>query len=225
MTGVAPCARADRLFARTHVDATDMRKLYDYELSGNCHKIRMLLNMLELDYQRVDIDLSTQAQFDEEFVAINPLHKVPALVDGNTVLRDSVAIMIYLTRTYGKVDWYPDEPAAMADIAQWLSFSVNEVFNGLAMSRAIIIFNRDWDLTKPNEIADTALKQLEWRLSEHDWLALDRFTLADLACYPYAALSHEGKLSVDAFPGVKAWFKRVEALPNYIGMRGLPFPD
>lgn len=202
-----------------------MRKLYDFELSGNCHKVRMLLNMLELDYQRVDIDLGAQAQFNDDFIAINPLHKVPVLVDGETVLRDSVAIMIYLARTYGKPDWYPDEPAAMANIQQWLSLSVNEVFNGLAMSRAIIIFNRDWDLTKPHEIADTALRLLEWRLSEHEWLALDRFTLADLACYPYAALVHEGNVSVDGFPSVKAWFKRVESLPNYLGMRGLPFPS
>ena len=135
-----------------------------------------------------------------------------------------LAILIYLTRKYGKPEWYPDDPRQMAEIQQWLSFSVNEVFNGLAMSRAIIIFNRDTDLTQPHAIAEIALTQLEWRLANHEWLALDRFTIADLACYPYAALVHEGNLSVVTYPAVKAWFKRIEALPDYVAMPGLPFP-
>ena len=199
-------------------------KLYDFELSGNCHKIRMMLSFLNIDYEKINIDLRTKDQFDTDFVALNPLHKVPVLDDDGFVIRDSVAILIYLARQYGKSDWYPDDPRQMAEIQQWLSLSVNEVFNGLAMSRAIIIFKRDLDLDGPRAIATIALGLMEDRLQDHDWLALDRFTLADLACYPYTALVHEGHVSLQQYPGIRAWFKRIEALPQYTAMGGLPYP-
>lgn len=201
-----------------------MLKLYDFTLSGNCHKIRMLLSFLDLDYQRIDVDLRKQDQMKPEFMVLNRLHKVPVLVDGDIVLRDSAAIMIYLARTYGKNEWYPDSPLEMAEIQQWLSFSVNEVFNGLALSRAIVIFKRDLDVKVANQIADVALDQLESRLSDHDWLALDRFTLADLACYPYAGLVHEGGISLEPYSHTCDWFKRIEAMPGYVAMPGLPAP-
>ena len=200
-------------------------KLYDFEHSGNCHKIRMMLSFLNIEYERVDIDLLKKDQLHPDFVKLNPLHKVPVLDDDGVILRDSAAILIYLARKYGKQEWYPDDPLAMAEIQQWLSFSVNEVFNGLAISRAIIIFKRDMDLTEPRRIAKDALATMEHQLKDHDWLALNRLTLADLACYPYTALIHEGELSLDAYPAIRAWFKRIEAIPNCPPMRGLPFPD
>jgi len=59
-----------------------------------------------------------------------------------------------------------------------------------------------------------ALEILEQRLSEHDWLALDRFSVADLALYPYTSVAGEGGFSLDALPAVKAWIARVEAVPG-----------
>ena len=201
-----------------------MITLYDFELSGNCHKIRMMLSFLGLEYQRIDIDLRKKEQMKPDFVALNRLHKVPVLVDDGFVLRDSVAIMIYLARKHGKFEWYPESPADMAEIQQWLSFSVNEVFNGLAMSRAIVIFKRDFDPKLAQAFTEVALDQLEFRLEDHDWLALDRFTLADIACYPYAALVYEGGVSLDQFPAIRVWFKRIESLRDFVTMPGLPFP-
>ncbi len=202
-----------------------MRKLYDFELSGNCHKIRMMLAFLELEYECVNVDLRNKEQMNAKFLALNPLHKVPVLDDNGLILRDSAAILTYLARQYGEHEWFPDDPAAMGEIQQWLAFSVNEVFNGLAMSRAIIIFKREADLELAHAIARVALKEMERQLSDHDWLALNRFTIADIACYPYTALIHEGELTLDDYPAIRAWCKRIEALPNYVAMRGLPYPD
>jgi glutathione S-transferase len=202
-----------------------MITLYDFELSGNCHKVRMMLSFLDLAYSKIDVDLRKKEQMSPDFVALNRLHKVPVLVDGDRVLRDSAAILIYLARRYGRSEWYPESPLEMAEIQQWLSFSVNEVFNGLAMARAIVIFNREFDLKTAKNFTDAALDMLEFRLRDHDWLALGRFTLADLACYPYAALVHEGNVSLDSFPALRSWFKRIESMPGYVGMPGLPFPE
>lgn len=199
-------------------------KLYDFKPSGNCHKVRMMLSYLGLEYERIDINLLELDQLDEDFIALNPLHKVPLLDDDGLIIRDSAAILIYLSRKYGNAELYPDTPGSMAEIQQWLSFSVNEVFNGLAISRAIIIFNRDMDLEGPRAIAKGALDIMEHRLKHHDWLALDRFTIADIACYPYTALIHEGHLSLEGYPSIRSWFKRIEATPNFKPMQGLPYP-
>ncbi|MEL7544863.1 MAG: glutathione S-transferase family protein [Pseudomonadota bacterium] len=192
-------------------------KLYDFSLSGNCHKVRMLLAMLDVPYDRVDIDLRHKDQFDSDFVALNPLHKVPVIEDGDTVLRDSAAILIYLARTHGRMDLYPDDPRDMADIQQWLSFSVNEVFNGLAMVRANVIFKRGMEPAPLEAAAAAALDMLEQRLDGREWLSLDRFTLADLACYPYTALSHEGGMDLAQWPATRAWCKRIEGLNAVYG--------
>ena len=199
-------------------------KLYDFELSGNCHKVRMMLSLLDLEYEKVGVDLRKKEQIRPEFAALNPLRKVPVLVDGDVVVRDSAAILVYLARRYGRDEWFPDDPTGMAEVQQWLSFSVHEVFNGLAMARAIVIFKRDFDPKLAHALSAFALEQLEFRLRNHEWLALDRFTLADLVCYPYTGLIHEANLTLDDYPTTRAWCMRMEAMPGYVAMPGLPYP-
>jgi glutathione S-transferase len=199
-------------------------KLYDFELSGNCHKVRMMLSLLDLEYEKVSVDLRKKEQMRPEFAALNPLRKVPVLVDGDVVVRDSAAILVYLARRYGRDEWFPDDPTGMAEVQQWLSFSVHEVFNGLAMARAIVIFKRDFDPKLAHALSAFALEQLEFRLRNNEWLALDRFTLADLVCYPYTGLIHEANLTLDDYPTTRAWCMRMEAMPGYVAMPGLPYP-
>ena len=198
-------------------------KLYDFTLSGNCYKIRMMLAMLGIDYETLTVSLLDKEQFSPEFLAINPFHKVPVIDDEGFLLRDSAAILIYLVRKYGRPEWHPEDPAAMAEIQQWLSFSVNEGFNGFAMARAMIVFKREGDHAAAVELSRQGLDIMERRLKDHDWLALDRITVADIACYPYAALIEEGHVPLEPYPGLRAWFERVEALPGYIPMPGLPY--
>ncbi|HER20211.1 MAG TPA: glutathione S-transferase, partial [Chromatiales bacterium] len=56
--------------------------LYDFPLSGNCHKVRLLLSMLGIDYERVTIDVVKNETASPEFTRINPRGQVPFLVDG-----------------------------------------------------------------------------------------------------------------------------------------------
>ncbi|MGE3626365.1 MAG: glutathione S-transferase family protein [Hyphomicrobiales bacterium] len=200
-----------------------MRKLYDFALSGNCHKIRMMLSILGLDYEMVSLDLLKRDQFAPGFLKLNPMHKVPVLDDDGFVLRDSSAILVYLARKYAGTEWYPDDPEGMGEVQQWLSLAVNEIFNGLAISRALIIFKREGDHAGAVALANATLGIMEQRLAKHDWLALDRASIADIACYPYTALVEEGHVPLEPYPGVRRWIARVEALPGYVPMRGLPY--
>jgi glutathione S-transferase len=196
-------------------------KLYDAPVSGNCHKIRMLLSMLELEHEIVPISLPDLEQKTPAHLARNPRGTVPVLDDGGTVIYDSQAILVYLARKYGGEDWLPIDPEGLASVTQWLSFAVNEIWNGPAIARACLRFNRDVDLDRAQAAGRVALALMDAHLAEHDWLALDHPTIADIACYPYAALAEEGEISLAPYSALNAWFKRIEALPGYVGMPGL----
>ena len=60
-----------------------------------------------------------------------------------------------------------------------------------------------------------ALSALEGRLREHDWVALDRITIADIACFPYVLHAPEAGLRLDPYPGIRAWLARCQARPHW----------
>lgn len=202
-----------------------MIQLFDIERSGNCYKVRLMLSLLALPYDTVPVDLPGGAHKQPEYLRINPLGQVPALVDGDVRLRDSQAILVYLARRYGGEVWLPGEPEPLALVTQWLSFAANEIANGPGLARAVIRFKRDFDLGRAQAQGRHVLTFLDQHLSSRAWLELDRPTIADIACYPYVALAPEGEVPLDGYENVGAWISRIESLPDYIGMSGLPRGD
>jgi glutathione S-transferase len=201
-----------------------MIKLYDAELSGNAHKCRMLLSMLGVDYERVPVDLAKGEHKTPEFLKMNPRGQVPVLTDGDVCLYDSGAILVYIAMTYGDESWLPHDPAGMAEVVAWLSFAANEISNGLSVARfAKLTNNPAIDVETAQRRAGASLKVLDGWLEGREWLAHGRPTIADLACYPYVALGPEGDVRVDGRDNVVAWIHRVEALPGWVPMTGLPY--
>jgi len=198
-----------------------MIQLYDFVLSGNCHKVRLLLSMLKLDYEPVPVNLAAGEHKTEQFLQLNPCGQVPVLVDGDVVLRDSQAILVYLARRYGSEDWLPLEPEAIAKIVQWLSFATNEIANSLAAARRYFIFKGQLDIDLTQQKAHQVLQILDRHLTHNHWLECNRLTIADLACFPYVGLAPEGKVALDNYPHLIAWRDRIKQLPGYISMPGL----
>jgi len=198
-----------------------MIQLYDFVLSGNCHKVRLLLSMLKLDYEPVPVNLAAGEHKTEQFLQLNPCGQVPVLVDGDVVLRDSQAILVYLARRYGSEDWLPLEPESMARIVQWLSFATNEIANSLAAARRYFIFKGQLDIDLTQQKAHQVLQILDRHLTHNHWLECNRLTIADLACFPYVGLAPEGKVALDNYPHLIAWRDRIKQLPGYISMPGL----
>lgn len=196
-------------------------KLYDRDVSGNCYKVRLLLALLGLPYEKVNVNFDANEQRRPEFLKLNPRGQVPVLEDGGRVLWDSTAILVYLARRYGGDRWFPDDPWGMAEVTQWLALAQNEVLFGLARARAIKLFNRPGNLEEFQKMGSRALAVLDERLAVHDWLALDRCTIGDIACYPYVALAPLGGVSLEPYPAVGTWIGRIQALPGYVGMPGL----
>lgn len=194
--------------------------LYDLDRSGNCYKIRLLLSMLGLEYERVPTDSTTGASQTLEFKQLNPRGQIPVLVDGETVIWDSMAILVYLARRYGDEQWLPADALGETRVMQWLAVSENELLYGLARARAALLFNRPFDLEQCHRDAQPGLEAMEQRLAEHGWLSAEHPTIADIACYPYISVADEGRFSLEPYPAVRSWLQRVEAMPGWIPMLG-----
>ncbi len=190
-------------------------KLYDAERSGNCHKIRFMLSLTGTPYERIAVDLAAGDQRTAAYRQLNPRAQVPVLDDGGTVIWDSTAILVYLARRLEREDLLPLDSSGMAAVMQWLGLAQNEILYGLARARAVMRFGRVANLAEAQSAGRTALAVLEGRLAASPWLALERLTLADIACYPYAALAPEGGIELEPYPAVRAWIDRVAALPGH----------
>lgn len=197
-----------------------MLKLYDLNLSGNCYKVRLMLSLLGLEHELVAVNLSAGEHKSSAFLTLNPLGQVPILIDGDVVIRDSQAILVYLARRYGGEDWLPVEAEAMAKVGQWLSTAANEIQHSVAAARLHFIFNAKIDLELAQSRAFKILQVMDGHLQQ-DWLEGDRPTIADIACFPYIALAADGKIALEDYPHVIAWISRIKQLPGYVGMPGL----
>lgn len=200
-------------------------KLYDGALSGNCYKIRLFLSLLGLEHEIVPIDLATGDNRSPEYLKKNPRGQIPVLEDGDITIWDSQAILVYLARRYGGEDWLPLEPGPMAAVMQWLAVAENELLFGLARARAVKKFGRDFDLAACQQYGTAGLRVLDGHLQTRQWLAGDRPTVADVACFPYVALAPEGEIPLDGYAGALAWIDRIKALPGFLGMQGIPGPN
>jgi glutathione S-transferase len=199
----------------------NMIRLYDVELSGNCYKVRLFISLLGLDYERIPINLWGGENRSAEFLRLNPLGEVPVLEDDLLVLRDSQAILVYLARKYDGEAWLPADPAGEAQVVQWLSTAANEIAQGPCAARLHDKFGVDIDLQAARLRTHGIIEFFEKHLSNNHWLALNRPTIADVACFPYIALAPEGGISLGQYSAVNRWIDRMKALSGFIAMPGI----
>ncbi|MCA9504820.1 MAG: glutathione S-transferase [Myxococcales bacterium] len=190
-------------------------RLYDFPLSGNAHKVRNLLALLGVDYERVPVDLAAGEQRTRAFEDLNPFRQVPVLVDGATVVRDSSAILVYLARKFGRGAWLPVDAEGEARVQEWLATASTAIADGPALARLIVLFGAEGDLEAARERARTLFDRLEGHLAGRVWLAAEHPTIADVACYSYVALAPDGGVPLEAWPRVRSWLERLEKLPGF----------
>ncbi|MGH8855632.1 MAG: glutathione S-transferase family protein [Telluria sp.] len=192
--------------------------VYGTALSGHTHRVELLLHILQLPYRRIDAPAALRESAD--FLRLNPLGQIPVLQDGDVVLADSNAILVYLARRYAPDSgWLPDDPLGAAQVQRWLSLAAGEIAFGPARAR---VAARWGDTGMPPELmrklAARVLGHMEDTLGRQDFLASARPTLADLACYAYVAHAPEGGIALDAYPRVGSWIARIQALPHFVAM-------
>lgn len=191
-------------------------KLYYTENSGNAYKVRVLASILKVPYKKVLVDWDNKEHKQPAFLRMNPRGQVPVMKIDGRFLWDSTAHLVYLARKHGGRKWLPTDALGLAEVMQWLALAQNEVYFGLQWSRGVVKGLRGGNLEEYQVHGRKALDTLTWRLEGHEWLALNRPTIADIACYPYVKRAPEGGLSLDTYPAVSAWLKRCEKIPGWL---------
>jgi glutathione S-transferase len=196
----------------------DPMKLYDLELSGNCYKVRLFLSILGIPWEKIPVNSKARENKRPEFLALNPRGQIPVLDDDGFVVWDSSSILVYLARKHGGEPWYPAAARDAAEVARWVAISQQAEITatGLSRARAISLFGTAGDLAGFQERGRHFLKFLDGYMQSRTWLALERPTIGDIACYPYIAMAPQGGVSLDEFTALNAWFARIRSLAGYV---------
>ncbi|MCZ6641725.1 MAG: glutathione S-transferase family protein [Gammaproteobacteria bacterium] len=196
-----------------------MYQLYEMGDSGNCYKVRLLLNQLELAYERVPTDIFNGESRTAEFLSLNPNGKVPLLVlpDGRT-LAESNAILCYLAQGSGLL---PSDSFEQGLVLQWLFFEQYSHEPFIATNRAYIHLLNDpqtyaaqIEANHPRGLA--ALAVMEQHLETNPYFVQGTYSIADIALYAYTHVAHQGNYDLGDFPNVRAWLVRVSEQPRHV---------
>ncbi|WP_338563364.1 glutathione S-transferase [Erwinia sp. E_sp_B04_7] len=197
--------------------------LYTTPLSGHAHRVTLLLNMLYLPCEK--IEAGAEVRKSPQFLALNPFAQIPVLKDGDKVIADSNAILIWLVKRYAPdSQWLPADLQQEVEVHQWLAKAAGEIRYGVASARLIKQFSTPENYDSAKAVAAKFLPQMEQHLSGKRWLVGEQATLADLACYGYVACAPEGGIALTPYPAIQQWLKNVEALPGFVAIPPLPLP-
>lgn len=204
-----------------------MIRLYDYILSSDCYKVRLLLSILRVEFETVKVNFHPGAEHRQpDFLTLNPLGSLPVLTDGDLVLRGALPIVSYLAQTHDPARrWYPADAAAAARVLMWLDFAERELAP-VSEARFLNLIGRDDDLSPLVAAGETALEILEDHLAEGEiagrqWVATDHATIADLVLFPASAMAPECGIGLETKPAIWRWLDRVKRLPNFIVVPGV----
>jgi glutathione S-transferase len=188
-----------------------MLTVYGDIRSGNCLKVKWLLDWLGRDYRWVETDVTAGATRTAEFLDRNPAGQVPAVVlEDGRVLAQSNAIIGYFGEGTAFV---PADPYDRARMYEWLFWEQYSHEPCIAVARfQRLLGGKRADEIEPRlmERGHAALARMERALTGGDWLVGVRPTLADLALVAYTRVAHEGDFDLGAYPAVRGWIGRVE---------------
>lgn len=201
--------------------------LHDYALSGSCYKVRLMLGFLGLEYERAQVDFYPgRAHKAPEFLDLNPLGQLPVLEDDGLVLRDAQAILCHLANTYDAAGtWLPRDKEAFGPVMMWLMFAGGELMAASA-ARLHDVLSYDLDIDAARKSARAAFRVLDDHLTHRHldggtWLVGDHPTIADVACFPYVALSGDGGIGHEEYPAIRNWLRDFRRLPGFHAMSGI----
>jgi len=195
-------------------------KLYYGRLSGHSHRARLFLSLLGIDYEPVEVNLAAGAHKTPEFRRLNRFAEVPVLDDDGVIIPDSNAILVYLAKRAGGSDWLPEDPQTAAKVQRWLSVAAGKVAYGPCAARLVTVFGYKIDAEEAIARSHELLTVLDAELGEVAWIAgTAKPSIADVALYTYIERAPEGNVDLSAYANVRAWLRRVEALPGFLPLQ------
>lgn len=211
--------------------------LHDYVLSASCYKIRLMAALLEVPLTLVAVDFHPgRVHKSVAFRDLNPAGTLPVLVDGDLVLTESTAMLVYLAQRFGPGWMGGTGPEAAAGTQHWLAFSAR-LGASLGMARLHDMLHFPADISAVRQAGVECLRELEAHLTEarfagRIFLQGAAPTIADIACFPNVALAPDGGVSLDDYPSLRLWQRAIRSLDRFVEMPGIhrlhelkPAPD
>jgi glutathione S-transferase len=198
-------------------------RLYDYAASANCYKARLLLALLDREYERVSVDIFAGDTLTDEYAALNPARETPVLeLDDGTVLTQSNAILWFLAEG---TPFLPADALARGGVAQWLFFEQEWVMRGIGAARFWTLTGRHAGALRARvRHGEKALAMLDAHLDGRSYLVGNACTIADLSNFAYTHVAEDAGHELAAYPSVAAWLGRVRSQPRFIDDLA-PYPD
>ncbi len=192
-------------------------RIHSFPLSGHAHRVRLFASLAGIAHEVIDVDLPGGAHKQPPFLSLNPVGQVPVIEDGDDVISDSNAILVYLARKYAP-NYIPADPAGEAEVQKFLTLAAGELAFGPAAARLINVFKTPLDPEFCKTTAAKVLGKLEAHMEGREFLVGDKPTIADIAIYSYTAHSPEGDVSLEPYPNVRRLLANIEGLNGFVPM-------
>lgn len=198
-----------------------MYKVYGDYNSGNCYKIKLMLNLLNIQYEWVPVDILNGETQTPAFLEKNPNGKIPVLeLEDGTCLWESNAILNFLA---DGTAYLPTEPRLRTQVLQWQFFEQYSHEPSVAVARFIQFYlglpaERMVEYRAMKKSGYRALAVMEQQLDRTPFLVGEHFSIADIALYAYTHVAHQGGFDLAPYSGIRKWLDRVKDQPGYVGM-------
>lgn len=189
--------------------------------SPPCRAVEMVANMVGVVLNKHYVDLFSGDQMKDEYVKMNPQHKVPFIVDGNLKLGESRAIMAYLVSRYKSGDpLYPNDPVQRAGIDEILYFDAATLHpSGTRLFRPILFGGKKELDSDADKAYRENLQVLETILTNNGggkFLFGDHLTIADISLCSHLSFVHAFDYDLSMYKNLTAYYGRVkESIPDY----------
>ena len=186
----------------------------------NGHKVHIMLEETGLPYKVHAVDIGAGAQFTPKFLKISPNNKIPAIVDKNGPdgkrfsLFESGAILLYLAEKTRQ--FMPLDAGQRYRTIEWLMFQMGGIGPMLGQAHHFRIYaptKIKYAIDRYTNEANRLYGVLDERLKKSDYLAGDKYTIADMATWPWLRSAKNQGVEMDDYPSVKRWFAEIEARP------------
>ncbi|KIX08202.1 uncharacterized protein Z518_02858 [Rhinocladiella mackenziei CBS 650.93] len=188
----------------------------------------IVLEELSLTYDHQLIDITKSAQKEPWFIEINPNGRVPALTDGDLKVFESGAIMLYLTDMYDLDNTisYKYGTPEYYEMVSWLMFQMGGIgpMQGQCHHfRVMAPVHSSYGIKRYTDETNRLYGVLESRLSQADWLAGDKYTIADIASYCWIRVSPLVlDFDLSEWPSVEKWVQKIDARPAVARAKKIP---
>jgi glutathione S-transferase len=196
-------------------------RLHDYDASGNCYKVRLLLALTGTPYERVRVDIFAGDTLGDAFARLNPVRETPVLeLDDGSVVTQSNAILWLLAQG---TPYLPDDALGTAHALEWMFFEQERVMPGIGGVRFRRLTGRPVPPGR-EELGSDALAVLDAHLSERAFLVGTRCSIADISLFGYTHVAAEAGFDLAGVPAVAAWLARVSREPGFMNDLA-PYPQ